>query len=270
MKFKIDHDYHIHSKLSLCSGDEEQTAERILKYAIDNGLSEICVTDHYWDSAVPGASAWYKPQNFDRISSIKPLPGEDGVEFLFGCETDMDKFFTVGVPKERFDDFDFIIIPTTHMHMTGFTITEEDAKSNEACARLWVERLDALLSMPLPFYKVGIAHPVCSLINRKSRGDYLETLSLIPDADMERIFTKAAGLGVGIELNQSDMLFSDGEADVVLRPFRKALACGCRFYLGSDAHHPKDFLKTKAIFESAVDLLGLSEDDKFRIKRRKD
>ena len=107
MKFKFDHDYHIHSKISSCSNDPEQTAERILQYACDNNLREICITDHYWDSAVDGASNWYKPQDFEHISAAKPLPKADGVKFLFGCETDMDKFFTVGIPKERFDDFDF-------------------------------------------------------------------------------------------------------------------------------------------------------------------
>ena len=39
MKFQIDHDYHIHSKLSSCSRDPEQTNERILQYAKENGLS---------------------------------------------------------------------------------------------------------------------------------------------------------------------------------------------------------------------------------------
>jgi hypothetical protein len=33
MRYKIDHDFHIHSGLSSCSSDENQNAERILKYA---------------------------------------------------------------------------------------------------------------------------------------------------------------------------------------------------------------------------------------------
>ncbi len=31
--FKIDHDYHIHSQLSSCSNNAEQTAKAILQYA---------------------------------------------------------------------------------------------------------------------------------------------------------------------------------------------------------------------------------------------
>lgn len=266
MKFKIDHDYHIHSQLSSCSRDPEQTPDRILQYAKENGLSRICLTDHYWDSAVDGASQWYRPQDFDHIAKAMPLPQDEEVEFLFGCETDMDKLMTVGIPAARFDEFDFIIIPTTHLHMTGFTISNEDAESNERRAQLWVERLDALLHKSLPFGKIGLAHLVCRLIKRESREEYLNVLSLIPDAEMERLFTMAAELGCGIELNQSDMSFGDDEADVVLRPFRIAKSCGCKFYLGSDAHHPTEFKKSKGVFERAVTLLDLKESDKFHVK----
>lgn len=266
MKFKIDHDYHIHSHLSSCSRDPQQTPDRILQYAKENGLSRICLTDHYWDSAVDGASQWYRPQDFDHIAKAMPLPQDEEVEFLFGCETDMDKLMTVGIPATRFDEFDFIIIPTTHLHMTGFTISNEDAESNERRAQLWVERLDALLHKSLPFGKIGLAHLVCGLIKRESREEYLNVLSLIPDAEMERLFTMAAELGCGIELNQSDMSFGDDEADVVLCPFRIAKSCGCKFYLGSDAHHPTEFKKSKGVFERAVTLLDLKESDKFHIK----
>ena len=265
MKFTYDHDYHIHSFLSSCSEDPQQTKDNILEYAKKNGLKSICITDHYWDSEVPGVSKWYAPQNFDHISQVKPLPEAEGIEFLFGCETDMDKFLTVGLPEWRFDDFDFVIIPTTHLHMKNFTITAEDQASNERIAELWVERFDRLLDMDLPFHKIGIAHLACSLINRRSREDYLATLRLISDSDMEKVFTKAARVGCGIELNQDDMKFSDAEADDVLRMFRIAKKCGCKFYLGSDAHGLKAFARTKEIFERAIDLLGLTEDDKFHI-----
>lgn len=264
MKFQIDHDYHIHSLLSACSRDPEQTTARILQYAREQGLSRVCITDHYWDAAVEGASSWYMPQNFDHISQSKPLPTDSDIEFLFGCETDLDKSFNLGIPLSRFDDFDFVIIPTTHLHMR-LTISDEDAASNERRAALWGERLGALLDKPLPFGKIGIAHLACPLINKASREDYLDTLRRIPDGVMERLFSRAAELGCGIELNRSDMSFADCETDTVLRMFRIAKACGCKFYLGSDAHHPSNFEKTHAIFSRAIDLLGLTEDDKFHI-----
>ena len=266
MRYKIDHDLHIHSQLSACSMHPEQTPENILKHAKDNNLSTLCVTDHYWDSAVLGASPWYAPQNFEHISKSKPLPQENNVKFLFGAETELTKELTLGIPFSRFNDFDFVIIPTTHFHMNGFTVTEDEYENNTKLAKLWIKRLDYLLDLPLPFEKIGIAHPVCRLINRKSREDYLNTLSLIPDSEMEMIFSKMAKVGLGVELNKGDMSFTDSEADIVLRPFKIAKNCGCKFYLGSDAHKPSAFVGFKDVFERAVTLLDLKESDKFYIK----
>lgn len=266
MKYIFDNDLHIHSRLSSCSNDDNQTPERILKYALDSGLKTICIADHFWDENVEGASQWYAPQNFEHISASKPLPQADGVRFLFGCETELDKNLTLGLSKERCELFDFIVIPTTHLHMKELTVSEEDRKDAKSRANVWVKRFEAVLNMALPFHKVGFAHLTCPLICKESREEYLETLSLISDADMERLFTKAAKLGAGIELNASDMNFADDEKDIVLRPYKIAKKCGCKFYCGSDAHHPQNFDKVKGIFERAIDLLELTEDDKFIIQ----
>jgi histidinol phosphatase-like PHP family hydrolase len=266
MRFTFDHDYHIHSWISDCSRDPEQTPERILRYAQENGLGKICLTDHFWDSNVPGASDWYAFQNFDWISRAMPLPQTDDVEFLFGCETDLDKFMTVGVAPDMFDKFAFVIIPTTHLHMQGFTIAEEDAATLEGRANMWLRRLEGLLAMDLPFHKIGIAHLTCSLIVPGDREGYLKLLDMLPEGDLVRLFTRAAEVGVGIELNSYDMKFADNEADTVLRMYRIAKHCGCKFYCGSDAHHPEGLDEAKAAFERAIDLLDLQEEDKFHIE----
>ena len=107
MKYIVDNDLHIHSQLSLCSSDPEQTNERILEYAEENGLKTICLTNHFWDETVDGASGWYAKQDFSHLSMARPLPRSENVRFLFGCETELDRFLTLGVSKERFDLFDF-------------------------------------------------------------------------------------------------------------------------------------------------------------------
>lgn len=264
MKYIFDNDLHIHSKISSCSRDEEQNNERILQYAKENGLKTICLTDHFWDENIEGASQWYMKQNYEHIAKAKPLPQADGIRFLFGCETEMDKYMRLGISAQSFDKFDFVIIPTTHLHMMGFTLTKED-DSIERRAELWVSRFEALLNMQLPFYKIGVAHLTCGLIDRKSRENQIKIFDSIKTEDLERLFTKAAKLGCGIELNSADMNFADEEADSILRMYRIAKKCGCKFYCGSDAHHPRELDKAKAIFERAINLLQLTEDDKFHI-----
>ena len=264
MKYVVDHDLHIHSQISLCSGDPEQSKERILSYAVENGYKTICVTDHFWDEGVEGASDWYKLQNFNHVAKIKPLPKAEGVRFLFGCETELNKDLVLGLSKDRYNDFDFIIIPTTHFHMLGYTLSEVDGETTQGRINAWIKRFDAVLDMDLPFYKVGFAHLTVSAISR-NKEEYFEMLERMPEDELRRLFSKAAQKGAGIELNASDISFADNEADIALRIYRIAKEEGCKFYFGSDAHSPKGFEDRKKLFERAARLLELTEDDKFII-----
>lgn len=264
MKYIVDHDYHIHSFASRCSDDPEQTPARMIEYAKKNGLTRLCLTDHFWDSSIPGVNEWYEPQDYENLCRALPLPKEEGIDFMFGCETDLTRDMTLGISPDIFDRFDFIIVPTTHLQQMGWTIFPEE-DTPEGRAKLWIDRLDGVLDMSLPFHKVGIAHLACSLLAPKEI--YFETLALIPDEEYRRLFTKAAKLGAGIELNFSDMSLAlrTPDPEKVFRMFRIAKECGCKFYLGSDAHHPSPFERCVPVFEKAVEALGLTEDDKFHI-----
>ena len=271
MRYVWDNDLHIHSQISACSSDPEQTPERILEYAKANNLKNVVITDHFWDEAVPGSSGWYENQGYDHVAQALPLPKADGINFYFGCETELDKHFTLGIKKETFDKFDFVIIPTTHLHMLGFTIDREDF-SIENRARLWVERFEAVLNMDLPFHKIGIAHLTCPLCTPMAAGDftkddYKRFLDIIPEKKLEELFLKAAKVGMGIELNFGDIIKDDEIRPSIMRIYRAAKNCGCKFYFGSDAHHPSTFFTRKEIFEMVIDELQLTEDDKFYIKK---
>ncbi len=263
MKFIIDHDYHIHTYLSICSNDPTQNKERILQYAQKHGLKQIILTDHYWDKAVYAGARddFYEIQDHEYIRKALPLPQAEGIEFLFGCETDMDKENRLGIPKEKFDDFAFIIVPTTHLHMHAADV---ENFSPEYRARLWVERLECVLNADLPFHKVGIPHLTCRLINHDSKEAWKKTMDAISSKDMRRLFTKAATLGVGIEINADDVGYIGDEVEY-FRMYEIAKECGCKFYLGSDAHHPEKFDLDITLFQRAIDYLGLEESDKFRI-----
>ncbi len=267
MRYIFDNDLHIHSKLSLCSNDPAQTTAAILAYAQKFGLKTICLTDHYWDENVKGAESFgfYSNQDYAHIAEALPLEKADGIEFLFGCETDMKADMTLGISKEAFDKFDFVVVPTTHLHMNGFTCRGDEDSAERA--KLWIDRFDTLLDMDIPFKKVGLAHLTCSLM---SPGKYDEVLKLIPDSEMERVFKKAAERGVGIELNfgMSELFPNEKttcDLDTIMRPYRIAKKVGCKFYFASDAHHPAELEAEKKKAERVIDLLELTEDDKFYI-----
>ena len=259
-KFIIDHDLHLHSQLSLCSDDPEQTAAALLDYGVREGLTDICVTDHYWDENVPGASGWYAAQNYAHVKQILPLPESDACRFHFGCEIDMDQFMTLGISDKMLDAFEFIIVPTSHLHMTGFTIAPEDT-SVARRAELYLARNHALLDMDLPFSKMGLAHFTCSLMERNCEGDRDDILDAITDAEYAELFARVAKSGMGMELN---MNLHDPQSARTMRPYHIAKSQGCKFYLGSDAHHPKNLQAARARFEAAIDALELTEKDKFK------
>ena len=93
------------------------------------------------------------------------------------------------------------------------------------------------------------------------------SFDIIPTDEMERLFSKAKDVGIGIELNKADMSFKDDEADRVLRMFKVAKGCGCKFYLATDGHHPKNFENSIEIFDRAITLLNLQESDKIDFSR---
>ncbi len=264
--YDIDHDLHIHSQLSRCSSDPGQTTARILRYAEENGLSTICLTDHFWDPAVPGASPWYAAQNYEHIKKALPLPQAENVRFLFGCETEMDKHFTIGIGEKLLEQLDFIIVPTTHLHMEGFTLDANIGFDEDGIKRrreLYVERFARLLEADLPFRKIGIAHLTCTLACRLPKDGILKLLNGISDETFRELFSSAAAKGLGIELNFDAFARTGADKESELRPYRIARECGCKFYFGSDAHHPQELDNAPANFREIAAALALEESDKF-------
>ena len=86
----------------------------------------------------------------------------------------------------------------------------------------------------------------------------------IPDAVYEDQFRKAAAVGIGIELNAPVKKYNERELNAILRPYRIAKDCGCRFYYGSDAHHPDSFRNAAIEHEIWVRELKRPDEDLFR------
>ncbi len=262
MRYIADHDFHIHSTLSRCCHDENQTPEAILNYAKENGFKKICLTNHFWDEKVKSEAEWIDEHGFSYVSSVLPLPESDNIDYLFGCETDMDFNNVLGVSKERFDAFDFVIVATTHLHLDGNTVRTKITTPEEAAFH-WIDKLENLLSKDLPFNKIGIAHLTTGHILKNRTA---EVLSLIPDAAMYSLFNECSRKGVGIELNVKTANMPDSQKEIFLRPYIIAKECGCKFYLGSDSHKTSALTSAKESFEDVITNLNLKERDKFIIR----
>ena len=270
MKYQIDHDLHIHTYISGCAGhDPRQSKEAILTYGLVNGFGLLCVCDHIWDRKVTPArineNAWSwltHGQDFEKARELLPLPQSKACNFLFGSEADMDCAGNIAVSREEFDNFDFINFAVNHLHLTKFTYDPSKAgdynSPEEEFKELCKARLLRLLNMDLPFHKCGLAHFTLGP---------LKAYELFSDEEYREIFGLAAQKGIGVELNFSEELIyrvsSPRDEEILLRPYRIAKEMGCKFYLGGDAHDPECLATRKLWFERMVDMLELTEDDKF-------
>ena len=261
MRYVADHDYHIHSTISPCCHDENQTPDAILRYGEENGLSSVCLTNHLWDERVKSEAEWHDGQRFCCLEAVLPLPQSEKTRMLFGAEIDMDYDYILGVSPERYDVFDFMVISTTHLHLAGNTVRQKIQIPEEAAGH-WVTRFRELLKKDLPWHKTGIAHLTCGHI---MKGRTAEVLPFIDDKTLYELFSDSAKKGLGIELNTKTLFSSEEEKNIMLRPYYIAKDCGCKFYLGSDSHKNEALKGAKDNFERIITLLDLQEEHKFKL-----
>ena len=263
MRYVADHDFHIHSTVSRCCKDPLQTPERILQYAKENNYRKICLTNHFWDERVKSEAEWIEEHGYRYLTSVLPLPEAEGIDFLFGAEIDMDYNGILGISPEALNELDFVTVATTHMHLAGNTVREKISTPEEA-AEIWLDKIKNLLSMPLPFHKMGIAHMTTGHIMKERTA---EVIKLLRTEDLYEVFSDCAEKGLGIELNTKTIFNSDEEKDILMRPYFIAKDCGCKFYLGSDSHKTEALAHAKENFERIITILDLKEEDKFFLAR---
>jgi hypothetical protein len=147
------------------------------------------------------------------------------------------------------------------MHLAGNTVRKKIETPEEA-SEIWVKRFEELLKKDLPWKKIGIAHLTCGHI---FKGRTPEVIRLISDEILYSLFESCSKKGVGIELNMKTIALGAEDKEILLRPYKIAKDCGCKFYLGSDSHKIAAFTDVKENFEDIITSLDLKETDKFRL-----
>ncbi|MGN1080466.1 MAG: PHP domain-containing protein, partial [Acutalibacteraceae bacterium] len=201
MKFKADHDYHIHSFISPCSSDAAQNPQTILEYGVNNGFSSLCLTDHAWDKNVECGcpNPWLsRGVDLDKIRENLPLPVSDKCRMYFGCETDMNRFGQIGITKAEAEKMDFIVLSVSHLHLSSFTVDPLVADDPKQYKDWYFSRLMRLFGLDLPLYKTGISHFTTNLVYKKSPS---ECIGSFTDEELHAVFENAAKNRMGVELN---------------------------------------------------------------------
>lgn len=262
--FSLKHDYHFHTISSLCCKDPGQTVEFCLRFAAEQGLDGLCFTDHLWqrDGDIPDIS-FYQQQDIQHVRQSLPLPERVGdTQVFFGCETEYCGGTRLGLSRQYFDWFDFVVIPLNHFHFTPF-VRPAEVQTAQARGELLLSRLEELQALDLPWEKVGLAHLVCGLMAPGK--DLLQLLHGLDEVRLARIMAFYAKKGTGIELNAGAMQSWTDDPEAYLKIFRIAKEAGCRFYNATDAHS-NDGMYIYEDLRPFVDALGLSAADRFYIR----
>lgn len=259
---KITSDIHIHTSLSSCA-DREATFMGYVEAAKSTGLKTLGFADHLWDSAVPGASRWYEPQNVEHVLKLKDeLPASrevDGIKLLFGCETEFAYGGKLCLAEENFEHFDYVIVPHSHTHM-ALVAPKELIPDERSHAELIMKSFMQLVTHPLIGRVASVAH---LLVAGTSHPRYNAVQSYIPNSYLYEAFSAAKEAGVAIEMNGSCLIYLPSEEiphSEYVRIFSIAKECGCRFTYGSDSHNTTDNRKLYEV-ERFFDLCGITDAD---------
>lgn len=264
---RIEHDFHIHTNLSLCA-KEDATVEHYITTAKKLGLKKIGFSNHFWDSAIEGANSFYRAQDYEHVAMIKKelarVEGED-VTIYFGCEAEYDPIHHgVAMTEETAEKFDFILVPNSHTHMM---MPKEFYQPYQKHVDFMVQAFEEILNSNVSRYITAVAHPfeaVCCPYDK-----YI-LIDMIPDDCYKRLFDKAAEKDIAFEINVASMRKKTDEQIEEcsqMRMFKIAAECGCKFIFGSDSHDVEAHQPYMHHVNLVADILKLREEDIVKIAR---
>lgn len=239
---KFTSDLHIHTHLSSC-GKPEATVEYYMNKAREIGLKTLGFTDHMWDSAVPGATKWYAPQNFEHIMKIREeLDAADktGIDrILVGAECEYDPWHHgVAVSPAVAEQLDVLLVPNSHTHI----VMPKAYYQPRRHAEFMLEAFYDILNSEVSRYITAIPHPFAA-VNCSKYYPATYPFHSISDDEFRRCFAAAAKKGIALEINPYNFrnapvedLESDELARERLRMYRIAKVEGCLFTVGVDSH----------------------------------
>ena len=265
---KIDHDYHIHTNLSLCAA-KTVTAEHYINKAVELGLTKIGFTNHLWDENIkPVLNDFYVPQTVTYNLTLKEeLERIDhkGLDIYFGAEAEFHPELGIALTEENAEKFDYIIVSNSHTHMT---MPRDFLESYKKHADFMVEAYSKILSSSIIHRVLSIAYPFEAIACPYDRNLLFRYIS---DDTLKELIFDTANKGIALEINTScyPKIDKDNFEDFgAVRMFRIAHDMGCKFTFGSDAHSETEHDNYIRIANTFTECLNLTEKDIAVINRK--
>ena len=271
----INHDFHLHTSLSLCAS-HDAGFDYFLNKARADGMKKIAITDHLWDHGVDGYQGrggdFYEVQDFEHIMTLKPeidrYNAECGdIKVLFGAEAEYSyENRRPAVTPAVAEQLEVLLVPNSHTHLT---MPKEFYQPYEKHAEYMIDAFMDIVNSDVAKYITAIPHPfmaVCCPYDNRI------LIDLISDDSFKRCFSAAAEKGIALELNPNylkpkkvgdrmrNSTLGEMYQDPALRMLRIGKECGCKFTVGTDCHGfdgDMDYAYTYLL----AGLLDLTEDD---------
>lgn len=197
-------DLHMHTRET----DGRATLEEMAGHARDLGYEYIAITDH--SKALAMANGLDEARAIAFARQVAELDGSLGIRVFSGIECDILKDGRMDLDEEALAALDFVVA-SVHSYM-----------NLEAA-----EMTDRLLAAVENKHVRVLGHPTGRVLLHRDSFSF----------DFERIATTAAKRGVAMEINASPERLDLSDVNV-----RAAKAKGCKFFISTDAHHPKHLL----------------------------
>ena len=271
----IDHDFHLHTNLSLCA-HKDATFDFFLKKAEAEGLKKIAITDHLWDSAIDGLEGkrkeFYEPQDFEHIKKLKSeIDAHNakgvGPRVFFGAEAEYSyENRCPAITPAVAEQLDVLLVPNSHTHLT---MPSSFYEPHEKHIEYMTDAFMDIVNSDVAKYVTAIPHPFMAVCCPYDQKILLEKIS---EDTFKRCFSAAAEKGIALELNPNyfkkkvlaDYTRNDTLAaiyrDPSIRMLRIGKECGCKFTVGTDCHGKPGDMDYAYIYVLAS-LLDLTEDD---------
>ena len=236
---KITSDLHIHTALSKCAKPEATVAYYMDK-ARELGLKTLGFSDHLWDSAIPNANGFYRPQHFEYISQIKPeleAADKSGIDrILFGAEGEYDPWrHGVALTKEVAEQLEFLIVPNSHTHMM---MPKDYYQPPRRHAEFMMEAFYDIINSEIAPYVTAIPHPFAAVACAAYYPASVP-ISTITDDEFKACFAASAEKGIALEINPAffrNKTVEELDGHEMIRMFRIARDEGSLVTVGCDSH----------------------------------
>ena len=260
---KVDIDTHLHTPLSKCCFDQQETIENVASLLAGRGYRLLAVTDHVWGHPTVAPNEWYarhpEQGTLEQADYIHTHASEFPLTVLASCEADMKAPGIYGITDAMREKLDVIMLSTDHFQLRDFVEQPSEVTP------------DNLAKLMMKFFRAAVKESGAQIFSHplftSSYGEYYDrTMDCIGDAELLDALGEAAAKGIALEINAM-LLYGCVSKDTfkwetLLRVFSLAKQAGCKFTFGSDAHKMEhfnyDYLSAKMADEA-----GITEQDIF-------